>query len=165
MIGKLVKLKQYILLKIKIEAKMNYMMAEIGRFADMYALSDFKMNPNFPVNTLLAMRAAIIAHSDSVVNIFYPAVQKAMWETGLDISKPEVLASVLDSADLHGESIVARTQDASVKQALIDATQDAARRGLFGLPTWFAENQQGSDEMYFGKDNCWMFGAMPENLS
>jgi 2-hydroxychromene-2-carboxylate isomerase len=142
-----------------VPAKMNYMMAEIRRFADMYDLSEFKMNPHFPVNTLLAMRTAMVAHSDSVVSTFFPAVQKAMWEAGSDISNPDVLASVLDRVDLPGDSMVARAQDPEIKQALIDATEAAVRRGLFGLPTWF-----DAQDMYFGKDNCWMFGAQPKHL-
>jgi len=142
-----------------VPAKMNYMMVEIRRFVELYDIDAFKMNPHFPVNTLLAMRTAMVAHSDSVVSAFYPAVQKAMWESGRDISKPEVLASVLDEAGLPGEAMVARSQEAAVKQSLIDATEDAVRRGLFGLPTWFDEK-----EMYFGKDNCWMFGAQPAQL-
>lgn len=143
-----------------VPAKMRYMMAEIERFARLYGLSEFKMNPHFPVNTLLAMRTAMVAHDQGVEDTFYPAVQTAMWETGQDVSKPHVLAAVLSEVGLPGEEMVAKTQDPSVKQALMDATDAALKRNLFGLPTWFAKTDQGED-MYFGKENCWMFGAMP----
>lgn len=76
-----------------VPAKMHYMMAEIRRFATMYGLSDFKMNPHFPVNTLLAMRTAMVAHADGVEDRFFPAVQIAMWETGQDVSQMDVLAA------------------------------------------------------------------------
>lgn len=142
-----------------VPAKMHYMMAEINRFTAMYDLPDFQMNPHFPVNTLLAMRAAMVAHADDVAEAYFPAVQTAMWETGLDISKPEVLATVLDEAGLPGAAMVARTQEPEIKQALMDATQAAVERGMFGLPTWFDRK-----DMYFGKDNCWMFGAHPAQL-
>lgn len=141
-----------------VPAKMHYMMAEIRRFATIYDLSDFKMNPHFPVNTLLAMRTAMVAHADGVEDRFFPAVQIAMWETGQDIAQTHVLAAVLNEAGLPGADMVARTQEPEIKQALMDATQAAIDRGLFGLPTWF----DGAD-MYFGKDNCWMFGAKPTN--
>jgi 2-hydroxychromene-2-carboxylate isomerase len=140
-----------------VPAKMNYMMVEIKRFAKMYGLSEFQMNPHFPVNTLLAMRTAMVAHADGTEAAYFAAVQTAMWETGLDISKPEVLAAVLDEAGLPGETMVARTQDPEIKQALMDFTGAAVERGLFGLPTWFAD-----EDIYFGKDNCWMFGADPK---
>lgn len=137
-----------------VPAKMQYMMKEIGRFAALYRISEFQMNPHFPVNTLLAMRTAMVAHTDGVEAVYVPAVQTAMWEAGLDISKPDVLATVLDDAGLPGEAMVGQTQEVEVKQALMAATEAAVARGLFGLPTWF-----DADEMYFGKENCWMFGA------
>ncbi|MEM7729012.1 MAG: 2-hydroxychromene-2-carboxylate isomerase [Pseudomonadota bacterium] len=142
-----------------VPSKMRYMMAEIERFAKMYDIP-FAMNPHFPVNTLLAMRAAIVAHEDHTVDVFYPAVQAAMWEAGRDISKPDVLADVLDAVGLLGAAMVERTQSPDIKQALIDVTQTALERGLFGLPTWFDEG-----EMYFGKENSWMFGAEPVTRS
>lgn len=147
-----------------VPAKMHYMMAEIKRFAAIYDLSAFAMNPHFPVNTLLAMRGAMVAHADGVEAAYFQAVQTAMWETGLDVSKPDVLAAVLTEAGLPGEDIVARTAEPEIKQALMDATAAAIARGLFGLPTWFAANAAGEDAMYFGKDNCWMFGAQPDRL-
>lgn len=141
-----------------VPAKMRYMMAEIERFASAYDVP-FSMNPHFPVNTLLAMRAAIVAHNEGVVAAFFPAVQTAMWETGRDVSDPQVLAEVLNEAGLDGPDIVARTQEPDIKQALMDATAVAVERGLFGLPSWF----DGKD-LYFGKENCWMFGAQPARL-
>ncbi|MGJ8560818.1 MAG: 2-hydroxychromene-2-carboxylate isomerase [Litorimonas sp.] len=142
-----------------VPTKMHYMMLEIKRFATLYGVSAFKMNPHFPVNTLLAMRCAMVAHADGVEGAYFAAVQTAMWETGRDVSKPDVLAAILNEAGLPGGAMVARTQEPEIKQALMDATQAAIDRGLFGLPTWFDES-----EMYFGKDNCWMFGAQPARL-
>ncbi|MGB3456926.1 MAG: 2-hydroxychromene-2-carboxylate isomerase [Litorimonas sp.] len=142
-----------------VPAKMRYMMAEIERFARMYEIDGFQMNPHFPVNTLLAMRTAMVAHEDGVVEAVFQAVQTAMWETGRDVSKPEVLAAVLDEAGLPGAAMVERTRSPEIKQALMDATQTALDRGLFGLPTWFHEG-----EMYFGKENCVLFGAAPRTM-
>ncbi len=62
---------------------------------------------------------------------------------------------------LDGTDMVARTQEADIKQALMGATQAAVDRVLFGPPTWFAKTDAGGGDMYFGKDNCWMFGAHP----
>lgn len=142
-----------------VPAKMHYMMREINRFAAIYDVTEFQMNPHFPVNTLLAMRAAMVAHADRTEATYFKAVQTAMWETGLDVSQPEVLAAVLNDVGLPGEAMVARTRAPEIKQALMDATEAAIDRGIFGLPTWF-----NGDDMYFGKDNCWMFGAQPEQL-
>ena len=135
-----------------VPAKMAYMMVEIRRFAAMYGLSEFQMNPHFPVNTLLAMRTAMAAEEAGVHGAFVPAVFTAMWEDGVDVSKPEELARVLSEAGLEGKALVGRTQASEIKQALMEATQACSDRGVFGLPTWFDEE----GEMYFGKDSCWM---------
>ena len=145
----------------QVPSKMKYMMTEIERFQHMYELSNFRMNPNFPVMTILPMRAAIAAREDGVHDPFFKAVLTAMWETGLDISKPTVLTTVLNEAGLDGESLVGRTQDPMIKQALVDATAEASKRQIFGLPTWFATDKTGKDQMFFGKDCCWMMGAAP----
>ena len=42
-------------------------------------------------------------------------------------------------------------QDPDVKAKLISKTEEAVKRGLFGIPTFFLD-----DEMYFGKDTIWM---------
>ena len=133
--------------------KMRYMMAEIERFAAMYRLSDFAMNPHFPVNTLLPMRAATSATLEGGHAEIVAPLMRAMWEEGEKVSEPEVLSRVLDAAGLDGAHLVARAGETEVKQALMDATAEASARGVFGLPAWF---EAGSKEMWFGKDCVWM---------
>jgi 2-hydroxychromene-2-carboxylate isomerase len=41
-------------------------------------------------------------------------------------------------------------QDPDVKATLISNTEAAAERGVFGIPTFFVD-----DQMYFGKDTLW----------
>jgi len=130
--------------------KMKYMQLEIQRFVKDHSLTRFKFNSAFPVNTLLAMRAAMAAQAAGVHDIFYPEVFKAIWEDDKDISQPDILAAVLNEAGLDGKALVAATQMAEIKQALMDATQACVDRGAFGLPTFFL-----GDEMYFGKDRVW----------
>ena len=148
----------------EVPTKMSYMMEEIKRFVAMYELSDYKFNPNFPVMTILPMRAAMVALDEGSHDQFFEVVQVAMWEEGLDISIPSVLAEVLDRAGLDGAAMVERTQTQTIKDALKEATQAASMRGIFGLPSWFGDGVSGEEEMYFGKDCCWMMGATPARL-
>ena len=140
--------------------KMRYVMAEIARFADMYGLGEFAMNPHFPVNTLLAMRAATAARMDGHHEACVPALFAAMWEDAVDVSEPAELARVLDTAGLSGGALVARAGEPEVKAALKAATAEAHGRGVFGLPTWFTPE----GEMYFGKDCCWMMHPGAERV-
>ncbi|MEP3889213.1 MAG: 2-hydroxychromene-2-carboxylate isomerase [Hellea sp.] len=140
--------------------KMKYMQLEIQRFVKDHGLTDFKFNSAFPVNTLLAMRAAIAAQNAGRHNDFYPAVFKAMWEEDKDISQPDVLSAVLEAAGLDGAALVAAAQTPEVKQGLMEATQACVDRGAFGLPTFFL-----GDEIYFGKDRIWQIEQTVNRLA
>ncbi len=47
-----------------VKGKIAYDQLEIMRFIKKHGLTKFKFNPNFPVNTLLLMRGAIVAEND-----------------------------------------------------------------------------------------------------
>lgn len=133
-----------------VPSKMKYMQLEIQRFIKDHNLAAFKFNSAFPVNTLLAMRAAIAAQKAGVHDVYYPAAFKAIWEDDKNISQPDVLAEVLNEAGLDGSSLVEATQIPAIKQGLMEATQACVDRGVFGLPTFFL-----GDDIYFGKDRVW----------
>ena len=63
-----------------------------------------------------------------------------------DISDPTVLAELLDDVG-QPHSLIARTAEPDIKKQLIDATQEALERGVFGAPTCIV-----GDELYFGQD-------------
>lgn len=130
-----------------IPAKMAYEMLEMRRFIARHGLSRFQMNPHFPVNTLLLMRGAVAAERIGVFAPYVAACFAAMWEEGLKMDGGAVIAARLDAAGLAGEAILAATQEADVKAALIANTERAVARGVFGLPAFFV-----GEEMWFGKD-------------
>ena len=131
----------------EVKGKMDYEMLESRRFVKTHGLTQFRMNPNFPVNSLLAMRGLIAAEAEGTQNVYVPAVLAGFWEDGLKMDEAAVLQGVLDKAALDGAALIARTQDAGVKQKLMDNTADAVARGAFGIPTFFV-----GDEMFFGKE-------------
>ena len=59
----------------------------------------------------------------------------------------QVISDVFDCAGLPTQELLAKSQDPEIKAALIDATESAVARGLFGAPTMFVDGQ-----MYFGQD-------------
>lgn len=130
------------------QAKIDYMRIEMGRFIKQYRLSKFQMNPNFPVNTLLAMRGAVAAEQAGVSDAYVATMMVAMWQDGKNISDPEVFAAVLDEAGLDGAALLEATQDSEVKAGLVANTEAAVKRGVFGAPSFFV-----GDELFFGKDH------------
>jgi 2-hydroxychromene-2-carboxylate isomerase len=131
----------------EVRGKLAYENLETQRYVKKHGLSAFRMNPHFPVNTLLIMRGLIAAQRMGVGDRYLETVLSAMWERGLKMDDPEVVKATLDEAGLDGAAILAATQDPEVKGALVANTEAAVARGVFGIPTFFV-----GDEMFFGKD-------------
>lgn len=129
-----------------VTGKIDYLRQEIARFIERHALP-FAMNPHFPVNTLMLMRGAVFAEGKGWERLYIDTVFNAMWVGGEKMDDPETILRVLGEAGLPAQEIAAATQDPAIKQALIDQTQAAVDRGVFGAPTIFV-----GDEMFFGKD-------------
>ncbi len=130
-----------------VPAKLAYEYREIDRFIARHGLTDFVMNPHFPVNTLLAMRGAVAAEAQGVLPAYVEAVFAAMWEQKVDCSDAAALGAVLADARLPAEALLAATRDEVVKARLIANTEAAAANGAFGLPSFLV-----AGELYFGKD-------------
>lgn len=127
--------------------KLAYERLEMDRFIARHGLGAFRMNPHFPVNSLLLMRGLVAAQADGSADRYVEAGLKAMWEDGLKMDDPAVFTSALDAAGLDGAALLARTADPEVKARLADETARAVERGAFGVPTFFV-----GDEMFFGKE-------------
>ena len=120
---------------------------EMRRFVARHGLERFRLNPFFPVNTLQIMRGAVASQKQGCFERYEAAVFAAMWERGLNMAEPEVIARVLDEAGLDGGALLAATQEADVKERLLANTRSAFERGAFGAPTFFV-----GEEIFFGKD-------------
>ena len=130
-----------------IKNKMEYEQRETQRFVARHGLSAYRMNPHFPVNTLKIMRGAVAAQREGVFEAYVETVFKAMWEQGLKMDDVEVIGGALEAAGLDAPSIMARADEADVKQALIANTEAAVAAGVFGSPSFVV-----GGELYFGKD-------------
>ncbi len=130
-----------------VKGKLEYEMLEIRRFCTTHKLDKFAFNPHFPINTLLLMRGLIAAEIENCEAPYIEAVLAGMWETGKNMNNPEVISGVLADAGLDTQTLLTKSQDPAVKQKLIDNTNAAVTRGVFGLPVFLV-----GDEMFFGKE-------------
>jgi 2-hydroxychromene-2-carboxylate isomerase len=130
-----------------IKGKLEYEMLEIRRFVARHRFDKFRLNPHFPVNTLMLMRGLVAAREAGQEAGYLEMGLQGMWEEGLKLDDPEVLARRIDSAGLDAKSLLAAAQTDRVKLRLADNTAAAVARGVFGIPTFFV-----GDEMFFGKD-------------
>lgn len=127
-------------------AKRNYEMLEFDRFVKAHALP-FKMNPRFPINSLYLMRGAVAAQQLGCFALYVDTVMAAMWEDSKDTGEAKIVRQVLDSAGLDSAALLALADDPDVKAELMANTEAAAKRGAFGVPTFFV-----GEEMFWGKE-------------
>lgn len=130
-----------------IRNKPQYEMLEIERFIKRHHITDFKMNPFFPVNTLTVMRGAIAAQKLGIFEKYVDDIYRFMWSDPRKLDDPGELMKALSEAGLPAQELAALVQDAQVKQTLVDNTASAVERGAFGAPTFFVNGA-----IYFGKD-------------
>ena len=118
----------------------------LSRYAAHYGVP-YTLNPHFIFSTVNAMRGALWALSTGQIEAYNQAMYTAAWVDGKDLSSAEVMTEVLESAGFDASAVMEAMTQPEIKQALIQATTDAAERGVFGAPTLFVEN-----ELYFGQD-------------
>lgn len=131
----------------KVTGRLEYEQLELKRFISEHGLSKFQWTPHFPPNSVLAMRAAMVAQADGTLMHYLETALQAVWEDGKDLSDPDVFCTVMDHAGLDGQTLRDTAQTQPVKDALRKTTDSAVARGVFGMPTIFV----GTD-MFFGKD-------------
>jgi len=137
-------------------AKRDYEMLEFQRFIKAHSIL-FKMNPHFPINSMLVMRTAVAAQRAGCLPALIEAVMTAMWVDGANMADADIVRAVLDKAGLDGAALLAACDDPEVKAELAANTEKAAARGAFGVPTFFV-----GKEMFWGKERL---GQVAEALA
>ena len=130
-----------------IRNKPEYQALETRRFIRRHNITTFKPNPFFPVNTLMLMRGAVAAQFENIFEAYFRAAYHHMWEAPKKMDDLEVFKRAFLSSGIDIERLIARAQTDDVKKKLIENTNDAVARGVFGSPTFFV-----GEEMFFGKD-------------
>lgn len=141
----------------EVKGKNAYASLEMQRFITKHGLHRYKMNPKFPFNSVNVLRMLLSLEGDDQIRLI-EALTPAIWEQGLDVTDAGAVAAVLTTAGFNAEALAAKTQDAAIKQALIDNTEQAVARGVFGIPTFFI-----GTEMFFGKERLGQIEEMLEN--
>jgi 2-hydroxychromene-2-carboxylate isomerase len=130
-----------------VPAKLAYERREMERFIERHGLSQFRMNPHFPVNTLALMRGAVAAEAEGIFAIYVEAMFRFMWEEPRKLDDPAVLAATLAEAGLPAGRLIERAGEQALKDRLAANTQAAFANGAFGIPSFLV-----GGELYFGKD-------------
>ena len=130
--------------------KNEYQSVEMKRFQERHGIAKFKMNPHFPVMSLQIIRGAVGAQQDGYLDKYIDEVLKHMWEEPKKMDDPEVIKEAFTESGFDADRLMNQMQDPDIKAQLIENTENAVKRGTFGIPTFFV-----GDDIYFGKDTLW----------
>src|SRR5690625_809271 len=140
---------------LAVPAKGRYTLRDFGRYAERYGVP-FRLNPNFPINTVMVMRGAEAYRGTDRFDAYLRAMFEAMWVDARKLDDPEEVGEVLRSAGFDPAEVAELVQQPEIKQKLKASTDEAAERGAFGSPTFFV-----GDEMWFGQDRLdWVRDAL-----
>ena len=107
----------------------------------------YERNPDFPINTLALMRGAVSYQIAGDFEAYVKLIFEAMWVNPRKLDDEAVLRPVLDAGGFAWADFTDRIGRPAVKQRLIDKTESAVARGVFGAPSFFV-----GDELFFGQD-------------
>lgn len=101
-----------------------------------------------PFNPLLALRVTCQVEETEARRRLIDALFRAAWAEGRDVTSPQVVAATASEAGLDGHALVAGAAQSEVKEQLRRLTEEAADRGVFGVPTMIADG-----ELFWGFDD------------
>lgn len=140
---------------LEVPAKGRYIQRDFARYAERYGVP-FRLNPHFPLNTVMVMRGAEVYRDTDRFDDYLRAMFEAMWVDGRKLDDAEEVSHVLESVGFDSTEMLARVQSPEIKEKLKASTEEAAERGVFGAPTFFV-----GDEMWFGQDRLdWIADAL-----
>ena len=121
--------------------------AEVERRASAYGLPPLVWPDPWPGNTLTAMRTAAFAKQTGRTVAFALAAFRQAFAAGRDLSVPDNVWIAAAACELHPRALEKAVQTEAVKGALREATEAAADRGVFGVPSVAV-----GDEVFWGDD-------------
>lgn len=139
--------------------KGRYMWRDLERICTRAGLP-FRRPSAFPRNGLLAARVACRFAEEPWLPAFVRAVFTANFARDHDIAAPETVARCLAAVGEDPSAVITAAESAESKAALRARTEEAARLGLFGAPSFLVGR-----ELFWGHDRledaiAWAEGEM-----
>ena len=129
-----------------IPSKTKYMIRDCKMIAEKHNIK-FKFNTNFPINSITLMRGVFFAQKEKKLSKYIDFFFDAYWKEGLNLNNDKILNSILTSLNIDFNEFQLITSDLKIKNKLIDETNDAYNKGVFGAPSFIINNK-----LFWGQD-------------
>lgn len=103
--------------------------------------------PHLPVRSLPLMRGSFIAAERNETRRYVDSVFDAIYAHGRNLSDMQLVQKTLREAGLDADAYVQGMAREDIKQKLVQSTDQAIARRVFGVPTFFV-----GGELFFGQD-------------
>jgi 2-hydroxychromene-2-carboxylate isomerase len=130
-----------------VPAKARYMLKDLRDWAALRGVKILFPPSVFPVNSVKALRGALVALEHGMVSSYSAAVFAGYFGDDRDISRDEVLGPIVERLGLDPSEYFDKINRPDYKDRIRANTAECVRRGGFGSPTMFV-----GDDMYFGND-------------
>jgi 2-hydroxychromene-2-carboxylate isomerase len=132
-----------------VPAKQQYMAKDMSDWARYYGLKIVMPPSVFPVNSVKALRGALVAleHPGKFLPYSY-RVFETYWGEDQDISQNEVLRKIVAAVGLDEDEYFDKITRQDYKDRIRANTDAVIERGGFGTPTIYVNG----DSMFFGND-------------
>ena len=127
-------------------AKGRYMWRDLERLCALHGIA-WRRPSRFPRNGLLAARVACSIAEEPCCGEFTRRVYHANFAEDREISDPAVIGSILEAVGEPAGQILERAQSAQNKERLRRHTEEAARAGIFGAPSFVT-----GGELFWGNE-------------
>ena len=129
-----------------IPSKTKYMIRDCKMIAEKHNIK-FKFNTNFPINSITLMRGVFFAQKEKKLSKYIDFFFDAYWKEGLNLNNDKILNSILTSLNIDFNEFHSITSGQKIKNKLIDETNDAYNKGVFGAPSFIVNNK-----LFWGQD-------------
>lgn len=129
-------------LSVMSRPRREYMARDLMDWAEVWDVP-FQFNSAFPLNTLLALRAAL-AEPQLTLPLY-----RAAWSDNRDIGQPEVITQIIRETGMAPQQVLARAGKDEIKDRLRTNTEAAEAMGACGVPTFRVNDRL----VFWGQDH------------
>ena len=129
-----------------IPAKAKHMIRDCKLIAEKKNIK-FKFNSYFPIKSLNLMRGVLVAEEDNFKSYYIENIFNAIWQDGLNMNDESIFQRILKNLSVNPKTFLLRLGSSSIKDSLKNKTSEAFAKGVFGAPTFIANNK-----IFWGQD-------------
>ena len=93
------------------------------------------------------MRGVLVAEEDNIKNYYIDSIFNTIWQDGLNMNDEVIIEKVLKNLSVNPKTFLLRSTSSLIKESLRKKTSEAYQKGIFGAPTFVANNK-----IFWGQD-------------